>query len=475
VKEATARIVGREVRPVVPCDGLPRHADALGVRLEMYAPVRRETDARRTSDQYREVVTPSIWHRTKTWFGGLNPWVVDGAVAVIFVLLGLATTSGRGNVATDLYEPQDALSVVLVIASAVPFVFLRRAPLAVLLVSTSAVVANSLLGHNEGATPFFLWVAVVVLAATCTTPKVIAGAVAIFAGLFAQVVADGSGLDAGGFALNCVLFAAMFMFGRNLRSRKERIEALEERAQALEREKEENARLAVANERLHIARELHDVVAHSMGVIAVQASVGEHVIDENPAEAKRALEAISGVSRSTLAEIRRMLGVLRETDDDSGGSPTYAPAPGLDDLDRLVQEVDGAGVPVSVAYDGNRVELPRGVDLTAYRIVQEALTNVMKHAGTASASVLVHYEPGALGLEIVDDGRGVNGRSDGRSGHGLLGMRERVAVYGGTLDAGPKPGGGFRVAVRLPYDETLSEATSFGEPSFGEPSFGEPL
>ena len=123
------------------------------------------------TDRYREVVTPSTWQRLKDWFGGLNPWVVDGGVAVVFVILGLVTTSGRGNVANDLYEPRDALSVVLVIASAVPFVFLRRAPLAVLLVSTCAVVLNSLLGHNEGATPFFLWVAVVMVAATCTTPE----------------------------------------------------------------------------------------------------------------------------------------------------------------------------------------------------------------------------------------------------------------------------------------------------------------
>jgi signal transduction histidine kinase len=270
----------------------------------------------------------------------------------------------------------------------------------------------------------------------------------------------------------------MFMFGLNLKNRKARIEALEERAQALEREKEEGARLAVADERLHIARELHDVVAHSMGVIAVQASVGEHVIDENPAEAKRALEAISGVSRSTLAEIRRMLGVLRETEDTSGAglTPAYAPAPGLDDLDRLVREVDGAGVPVTVAYDGERVELPRGVDLTAYRIVQEALTNVMKHAGPASATVRVRYEPGVLALEVVDDGRGVNGRAEsraegrgdgpvGRGGHGLLGMRERVAVYGGTLDAGPKAGGGFRVAVRLPYDDRVPDESPDEKPA----------
>jgi signal transduction histidine kinase len=250
--------------------------------------------------------------------------------------------------------------------------------------------------------------------------------------------------------------AAMFMFGISLKNRRERIDALEDRAAALEREKDEEARRAVADERLHIARELHDVVAHSMGVIAVQASVGEHVIDADPVEAKRALEAISGVSRSTLAEIRRLLGVLREADADEGGAPAYAPAPGLADLDRLVHELDRAGVPVEVAYDGARTELPRGVDLTAYRIVQEALTNVLKHAGPASARVVVRYEPGAVALEIVDDGRGVDGRVDaGRRGHGLVGMRERAGVYGGTLDTGPRPGGGYRVAVTLPYEELV--------------------
>jgi signal transduction histidine kinase len=146
----------------------------------------------------------------------------------------------------------------------------------------------------------------------------------------------------------------------------------------------------------------------------------------------------------------------------------------------LVREVDGAGVPVTVAYDGERVELPRGVDLTAYRIVQEALTNVMKHAGPASATVRVRYEPGALALEVVDDGRGVNGRAEGRAdgrgggraggpggrgGHGLLGMRERVAVYGGAFDAGPKVGGGFRVAVRLPYADRLPDETPAEAPA----------
>ncbi len=351
----------------------------------MYAGVGRQTDAAGPADRYREVVTTATrFHRIREWFAGLNPWLVDGGIAILFVVIGLATTSGRGQVSKDVYEPQDALGVFLVLAATVPFVFRRRAPFAVLLFCTAAVVINSSLGHNEGATPFFLWVAVITVAATCTTRKVWVSAAAIFAGLLFLVLSGGSELDAGGFVLNCALFAAMFMFGINLKNRRERIEALEERADALEREKEEEARRAVADERLHIARELHDVVADSMGVIAVQASVGEHVIDANPQEAKRALEAISGVSRSTLAEIRRMLGVLRETDAAEGGALAYAPAPGLGELDHLVHELNGAGIPVQVSYDGDPVGLPRGVDLTVYRIVQEALTNVLKHAGPAT-------------------------------------------------------------------------------------------
>jgi signal transduction histidine kinase len=185
-----------------------------------------------------------------------------------------------------------------------------------------------------------------------------------------------------------------------------------------------------------------------MGVIAVQAGVGAHVIDTQPGEAKKALEAISQTSRSTLVEIRRMLGVLRE---DEGVS--YVPAPGLADLDRLVRDVASAGLQTEVRVEGPTTELPPGVDVTAYRIVREALTNVLKHAGRATATIIIGYEGTALRLEILDDGRGVNGRAT-PGGHGLVGMRERVGVYGGSFEAGPRSGGGFRVAVRLPYGET---------------------
>jgi signal transduction histidine kinase len=240
-------------------------------------------------------------------------------------------------------------------------------------------------------------------------------------------------------------YAAAFFLGVATQNRRLYEQQLDERAAVFEREREEEAKRAVADERLRIAQELHDVVAHSMGVIAVQAGVGAHVIDSDPQEAKQSLEAISATSRGTLTEIRRLLGVLRA--DDSGG---YQPAPGLADLHRLVAEVESAGLPVAVRCEGVDVELPPGVDLTAYRIVQEALTNVIKHAGPAHATVTIGYEAEAVRLEVVDDGRGVNGRA-GAGGHGLLGMRERVGVYGGTLETGPVPGGGYRVAARLPY------------------------
>ena len=386
-----------------------------------------------------------------------SPWIVDGTIAALFVVLGLASVGGRGTVPRADYSSPDAFSVLLVLATSVPYAFRRRAPLTVLLVTSTAVTLLVALGYNQGVTPTFLLLGAVTVGASCSTRTTIFAAAAVTVALVLLLAIDAPGFNGGTFFGEIAVFAAMFLIGINLRIRKARVTALEERALAVEREKEEEARRAVADERLHIARELHDVVAHSMGVIAVQASVGEHVIDDRPEEAKQALHAISEVSRSTLAEIRRMLGVLRESDDEEPGA-AYSPAPGLDELDRLVHELDDAGVPVDVTYEGPRVDLPLGVDLTAYRIVQEALTNVLKHAGRAHVSVLVSYEPGVLALEIVDDGRGVNGRSElsPHGGHGLVGMRERLALYGGELQAGRRRGGGFEVKARIPLEQAVA-------------------
>ena len=229
-----------------------------------------------------------------------------------------------------------------------------------------------------------------------------------------------------------------------------RTAAARERAAELERAREELARRAVVEERLRIARELHDVVAHSMSIIAVQSGVGAHVLDSQPEEARKALAAVEATSRQALAEMRRLLGVLRQEAEPSG---SLAPSPGLAEVDALAAEVARAGARVEVRIEGTRPELPLGLDLSAYRIVQEALTNVVRHAGPATARVRIRYAPDTVDIEVVDDGHGTGtGRTDG---HGIAGMRERAALYGGSLDAGPLPGGGFRVAAHLPVEPGL--------------------
>jgi signal transduction histidine kinase len=224
---------------------------------------------------------------------------------------------------------------------------------------------------------------------------------------------------------------------------------MEERARRLEAEREERDRQAVTDERLRIARELHDVVAHSMSVIAVQSGVANHVIDSRPAQARQALATIEATSRSALVELRRLLGVLRQGDDPVA---SLEPNPGMAEIGRLADQIRSAGVEVELKVEGEPGDLPPGVDLSAFRIAQEGLTNVLKHGGGV-ARMLVRYSPGAVAVEIADDGRPGAADEDPAegTGHGLIGMRERVAVFGGELTAGPVPGGGYRMAARLPY------------------------
>ena len=229
-----------------------------------------------------------------------------------------------------------------------------------------------------------------------------------------------------------------------LQRRSRRATALEERAVRLEREREQDARAAVAEERRRIARDLHDVVAHSVSVMTVQAGAARLLLDEEPERARAPLLAVEETGRQALAEMRRLLGILRTEE----GEPALAPQPGLADLERLLEQARGAGLPVELSLEGQRRPLAPGVDLAGYRIVQEALTNAIKHAGPARAHVAVRYAPEALELEITNDGR--TGANGGEGGHGLVGMRERAALYGGELEAGRRDGGGFIVRARLP-------------------------
>jgi signal transduction histidine kinase len=245
-----------------------------------------------------------------------------------------------------------------------------------------------------------------------------------------------------------------WLIGWNLRRRRARWAELQARTERLEREREEEARKAVAEERLRIARELHDVIAHSMSVIAVQSAVGNHVIDTQPAQARQALAAIEATSRSALTEMRRLLGVLRQAGEPRG---SLTPAPGLADLASLVTQVQDAGLRVWITVEGQRESVPPGIDLSAYRIVQEALTNVIKHAGASAATVTIRYRADSVTVEIANQGPAAPGvrvpPPRTCSGHGIIGMRERVAVFGGEFAAEPGPDGGFRVRARFPIAE----------------------
>jgi signal transduction histidine kinase len=234
-----------------------------------------------------------------------------------------------------------------------------------------------------------------------------------------------------------VFFGAPLVAGRLFRLRSERERVLVD-------EHENRTAEAIADERARIARELHDVVAHAISVIVLQARGGRRMLDEDTAQTRAALDAIERAGEQALGEMRRLLGMLRLADERA----TLDPQPGLGRLAELAAEVTAAGLPVEVHVEGDAVELPPGVDVSAYRIVQEALTNTLKHAGPAHATVVLRYVPDGLELEIADDGAGAGG--GGGSGQGLVGIRERVGVYGGELEAGADPAGGFRLRARLP-------------------------
>jgi signal transduction histidine kinase len=241
-------------------------------------------------------------------------------------------------------------------------------------------------------------------------------------------------------------FGISWAAGFALRERAEKAEAAEIRAVQAEREREAAARVAVAEERARIARELHDIVAHAVSVMVLQVGAVRHKLPDALAEDRDALRGVERAGRTALAEMRGLLAATRREGDDV----EFAPQPGLDGLDALLQEIGRAGLPVELHVDGEPIPLPRGIDLSAYRIVQEGLTNTLKHAGASDADVTVRYRPDELEIEIRDNGRGT-ATTDGL-GHGLVGIRERVKIYGGEMTAGAATGGGFVLSTRLPLD-----------------------
>ena len=239
-------------------------------------------------------------------------------------------------------------------------------------------------------------------------------------------------------------FAVAWVAGFALRERAEQAEAAEVRATVAERERDAAARIAVAEERARIARELHDIVAHAVSVMVLQVGAVRHKLPDTLAEDRDALRGVERAGRTALTEMRRLLAAMRPDGDEA----ELVPQPGLDGLDSLLEEIERAGLPVQLHVDGERYELPRAVDLSAYRIVQEGLTNALKHARATKADVTVRYRPHEVQLEVRDNGIG-SSTSDGL-GHGLVGIRERVKIYGGEMAAGAQNGGGFVLSTRLP-------------------------
>jgi signal transduction histidine kinase len=244
------------------------------------------------------------------------------------------------------------------------------------------------------------------------------------------------------------IMAIVWLAGFALSRKLDEVDAVREKALRLEREREEGAREAVAEERARLARELHDVVGHSVSVMTVQASAVRRLLLPEQEKEREALEVVEQTGRQALAEMRRLVGVLRRPEE----APALAPQPSLEHLDKLVEHVRESGLPVELTVEGDAVPLPVGLDLTAYRLVQEGLTNALKHARADQARVLVRYGDGEIEVEIADNGTG--GGDGGGGGHGLVGMRERVAVYGGELEAAPRPEGGFRLRATLPVEAT---------------------
>jgi signal transduction histidine kinase len=392
------------------------------------------------------------------WIGRLHPRTFDRLLVGVLFLLGLTSFLELrfGDRSLPLAIPGGLgsaifIGLVLLLLQVAPLLWRRSHPSLVLLVVAGAFGAKILLGFNPGIAGVGLLVAMYSVAAYEFGVRRLVFLVA--AGLFfvAGFVVFGVTGNPRSFAITVpsLFFVTAWLIGDYLRTRRAYVAQLEDRAARLERERDQDRRLAADEERTRIARELHDVVAHDVSVIAIQAGAARAVQATRPEAAAQALGLIETTARDTLIELNRLLGVLRAS---NGAAPDRRPQPGIGQLAGLVEELRAAGLEVDARVEGEARPLPPAVDLSAYRIVQEATTNVLKHARARRVDIRVHYAETMLALDIRDDGAGNGADPASSSGHGLIGMRERVALFGGELRAGRNPAGGFSVHARLPLD-----------------------
>jgi signal transduction histidine kinase len=403
-------------------------------------------DARGRSRRYRRVVSARLSPAVRSW--GSLPAAVD-----LFLALGVTTGLLVYTWAVSGTKPSSVTGTLLVLVIGVGISWRRRAPVATGIAIAAAVVTYEFAVRQAGAVLIApLLIAFYTIGAHAPLRRAAVGlGLTYLVTLLSVLDQDASLGDWLGNALFIGLIAGgVWGGGVAARISRGRAAELEDLTAQLEREREEKARLAVAAERAHIARELHDVVTHGISVIAVQAGSGRHTLKSDPESAHEAFRAIESTARQALVEMRALLGLLRADDEPVAA----APPPGIDSHPELIEQARQAGLSVSLDLEGEPRTLPAGVDLAAYRILQEALTNVRKHAPRGRAAVRLRYAPREFEIEVRSDGGrlGATDPSLAGAGHGLLGMRERVALYRGTLDAGPLPDGGFRVQARLPLN-----------------------
>jgi signal transduction histidine kinase len=364
----------------------------------------------------------------------LDPVTVDRVVAGVFTVIALVSILFSGD--ASAHPVGAALTAPLM---TVPIAFRRRWPLAVgIVVPVTGAFGSALWDAQSVAYPVCEFMALYALAVWTSTREFVIGTTVFIAAALLSALLPHGGLN------GSVLFATVgliaMLLARNV------VKDREQKAELAERERDVAAREAVVEERARIARELHDAIAHNVSMVVMQAGAERRVIEKGGGSPHEVLATIEQVGRGALTEMRRLIGMLRSDD----GDP-LAPEPGLGDVALLVSQVREAGLPVDLRIEGTRRDLPLGIELSAYRIIQEALTNALKHAGDARASVLIRYGEDSLELEIADDGAGA-AAAVASGGHGLVGMKERVALYGGQLDAGHRPGRGFAVRVLLPVN-----------------------
>jgi signal transduction histidine kinase len=319
-------------------------------------------------------------------------------------------------------------------------------------VFTSLVISTALGVPIDSTVMLVVFLCTMYALAAYSEPRIaLIGGLLGWALVWASVLIDGTDTPVEDLFWTAALLGVPWAAGKLVRERQQRAVMAEDRAVIAEREREERAKLAVADERARIARELHDVVAHNVSVMVVQAGAGRRMLDLDPARSRDAFESIEDTGRQALVEMRRLLGVLRKDDEQLA----LAPQPSLEHVGSLLEQVRDAGMPVTLRIEGDPRPLPQGVDLSAYRIIQEALTNALKHAGPASGEVVLRYGDGDLEIEISDDGRGGAASQPALvgGGNGLVGMRERVALHGGDLHAGARSSGGYSLSARLPLDQ----------------------